>query len=54
VDDGEVGGDGDTFARTRLRAEYPVTKGVRLDLYYIGMAVASCCILWGGRGRPPP
>lgn len=31
VDDGEVGGDGDTFARTRLRAEYPVTK--KLDLY---------------------
>jgi len=31
VDDGEVGGDGDTFARTRLRAEYPVTK--KLDAY---------------------
>jgi hypothetical protein len=31
VDDGEVGGDGDTFARTRLRAEYPVTK--KLDVY---------------------
>jgi predicted porin len=31
VDDGDVGGDGDTFARTRLRAEYPVTK--RLDVY---------------------
>jgi hypothetical protein len=31
VDDDDVGGDGDTFARTRLRAEYPVTK--KLDLY---------------------
>jgi len=31
VDDGDVGGDGDTFARTRLRAEYPVTK--KLDVY---------------------
>jgi hypothetical protein len=31
IDDGEVGGDGDTFARTRLRAEYPVTK--KLDVY---------------------
>lgn len=31
VDDGDVGGDGDTFARARLRAEYPVTK--KLDVY---------------------
>jgi predicted porin len=31
VDDDDVGGDGDTFARTRLRAEYPVTK--KLDVY---------------------
>ena len=31
VDDGDVGGDGDAFARTRLRAEYPVTK--KLDVY---------------------
>jgi hypothetical protein len=31
VADDDVGGDGDTFVRTRLRAEYPVTK--RLDVY---------------------
>jgi hypothetical protein len=31
VDDGDVGGDGDTFARTRLRAEYPITR--KLDVY---------------------
>lgn len=31
VDDDDVGGDGDAFARTRLRAEYPVTK--KLDVY---------------------
>jgi hypothetical protein len=31
VEDDEVGGDGRTFVRTRLRLEYPVTK--KLDVY---------------------
>jgi hypothetical protein len=31
LEDDEVGGDGQTFVRTRLRLEYPLTK--RLDVY---------------------